>query len=401
MEDLSQLYEVQSRLLGHIRTSFVRSLDKEINWDSRLVSLKGARGTGKTTLFLQHIKNMSEPLRAKSLYASLDFIWFSRHSLYDLADSFYKSGGLYLFLDEVHKYPFWAQEIKNIYDSFPALHIAFTGSSLLEILNSRSDLSRRALSYTLNGLSFREFVNLRTCNEFSAVTLDDILTRHTQIANDIVANIKPLQFFDEYLRIGFYPYFIEGEQEYPLRLQETANMILEVELPMLRNVNTAFIPRLKQLLAIIAESVPFIPNITKIASLIGIGRETLMQYLAYFDEACLTRSLYKKSRGISALQKPDKLYLENTNLMYVLGGSNTNGGNVRETFAANQLSCTHTINYTDAGDFLVDGTYTVEVGGQNKTRSQIKDVADSYVAADGIESGHGSYIPLWLFGWMY
>jgi predicted AAA+ superfamily ATPase len=329
----------------------------------------------------------------------------------DLADRFVKRGGTHLFLDEIHKYPEWARVIKNLYDDYPELSIVFTGSSLLEILNARADLSRRAIVYTMQGLSFREYLNLTAGTAFPVYALEDILHNHEKISAEICASIKPFRYFAAYLQAGYYPYFTEGPDLYPMRLEETVAMILEMELPLLRGVETAYIPKIKQLLAVISESAPFIPNISKLGERIGINRQTLIAYIQYLAEARLTRNLYKEAGGISVLQKPDKLFLENTNLMYLFKGPLWDKGNVRETFLANQLAYEHAITFPDAGDFLVDGKYLIEVGGKNKTRRQLKAAdaeaelsgADSaaWVAADDIEYGYDKKIPLWLFGFLY
>ncbi|MDR0877582.1 MAG: AAA family ATPase [Treponema sp.] len=397
---MEELLEQSARRIARTDMGFIRSLAAQVQWKSRLIGIRGARGTGKTTLLLQHIKNTFGDTN-RVLYVSLDNLWFSRHSLQELADSFTKRGGTHLFLDEAHKYPQWAQVIKNLYDDYPDLSIAFTGSSLLEILNARADLSRRAVVYTMQGLSFREYLNLSAGTSFPVYTLEELLSQHEKLSADIVKTVKPFQYFPEYLKTGYYPYFMEGLDVYPMRLEETISMILEIELPLLRRVETAYIPKLKQLLSIISESAPFIPNISKLSERIGINRQTLLSYIRNLEEAHLTRSLFKQAQGISALQKPDKLFLENTNLMYLFKGSNWDTGNVRETFLANQLAYTHKIEFPPEGDFLVDGIHTIEVGGKRKTRKQLGEISNGYIASDDIEYGYDRKIPLWLFGFLY
>lgn len=398
---MEYLIEQFRRKIAQTQTRFVRSIHDDIHWDSRLVGIRGARGVGKTTLLLQHIKKTFAEDLNKVLYVSLDNLWFSNHSLPELADSFVKKGGTHLFLDEVHRYPGWSQILKNLYDDYPELFITFTGSSLLHLLDAKADLSRRAVVYTMQGLSFREYLALAARMVFPALSLEQILKEHEALAADIVKEIKPFQFFPAYLQTGYYPYFAEEPDTYALRLEETINMTLELELPLLRKLDIAYIPKLKQLLSIIAESAPFIPNVSKLSEKIGINRQTMLTYLGYLAEAKLVRPLYRDAHGISALQKPDKLYLENTNLMYVFRKQSADIGNARETFLANQLACSHELSFTDTGDFVVDGSITVEVGGKNKTRRQIKNISDSYVAADNIEYGFGRKIPLWLFGFLY
>lgn len=381
-------------------TRFIRSIMCKIDWNDRLIGIRGARGVGKTTLLLQRMKKYLG-ISSEALYASLDNLWFSEHSLLSLVDFFVKRGGKYLFLDEVHKYPKWSQALKNIYDDHKELKVVFTGSSLLEILNARADLSRRAIVYDLQGLSYREFLNITQKTDFEEVSFDDILKSHKEISDEILSKVKPLQFFDDYLKYGYYPFFTEGLAKFPYRLEEVVNLILEVELPLLRNIEPAYVPKIKQLLQIISESVPFIPNIDKLSNRIGIHRNTLLSYLYYLQETCLTNQLHKDISGVNKLQKPDKIYLENTNLAYVLAENNTETGNMRETFFLNQLSHNHTVEFPNNGDFWVDKKYLFEIGGKNKTGKQLKDSPNSFIVSDNIEYGFDNKIPLWQFGMLY
>ena len=381
-------------------TRFIRSIMDKIDWNDRLIGIRGARGVGKTTLLLQRIKkylgNTDE-----ALYVSLDNLWFAEYSLLDLVDFFVKRGGKFLFLDEVHKYPNWSQAVKNIYDDFPDLKVVFTGSSLLEILNARADLSRRAIVYEIQGLSYREFLNITQKTDFQSFALSDILKNHKEVSDEILQKIKPLQFFGDYLRYGYYPFFTEGVTRFSYRLEEVVNLILEVELPLLRNVEPAYIPKIKQLLQIVAEAVPFVPNIDSLSKRIGIHRNTLLSYLYYLQETQLTNHLHKDISGVNRLQKPEKIYLENTNLAYTLAENNTDIGNMRETFFLNQLSYNHTVEYPNSGDFWVDKKILFEIGGKNKSGRQIKDASNAFIVADDIEYGFGNKIPLWQFGMLY
>jgi hypothetical protein len=397
---MKSLQEKFYRKIQETSLAFVRGEMDTIVWDARLIGLKGARGVGKTTLILQYIKK-NLPLNEETLYVSLDNIWFAENKLIDLTDSFVKQGGKFLFLDEVHKYANWAQELKNIYDDYPKLKIVFTGSSLLEILNARADLSRRVVVYTMQGLSYREYLNLILKVDLPIFTLEDIVINHVSIAQKLNFEMKPLQHFDSYLKSGYYPFFQEEPSLYYQRLEEVINLILEIELPLLRKVDIAYVIKLKQLLQIISQSVPFMPNISKLSERIGINRNTLISYLFYLQEAHITKNLYKDAKGITQLQKPDKIFLENTNLQYAFSQNNTNSGNIRETFFVNQVSFKHLTEYTDDGDFSVERTYTFEIGGGNKTGKQIKHIKNSYVVADTIEYGSGNKIPLWLFGFLY
>ena len=398
---MDKLIEKFRKKIAQTDIRFSRSLMNDIAWNSRLIGIKGARGIGKTTLILQYIKLHLRDELESVLYVSLDDIWFSEHRLVNLAENFVKHGGKYLFLDEVHKYPQWSVEIKNLYDDYPELKIIFTGSSLLEILNARADLSRRAVIYTMQGLSFREYLNMVLGTDFNRFLLPEILDNHLDISTEILHQIKPLQYFPHYLNHGYYPFFSEGQELYHIRLAEIINMVLEVELPLLRNVNIAYVNKIKQLLYIISESSPFIPNISKLSERIGINRETLLSYLHYLNEAHILFSLYKEAHGISLLQKPDKIYLDNSNLMYALSSQNADKGNVRETFFANQLHYKHEVTVVPKGDFHIDNEFIFEIGGQNKSCKQIKSHPNAFIAADGIEYGFKNKIPLWMFGFLY
>lgn len=398
---MEALIENYQKKLQFTPTNFVRSALATINWNARLIGIKGARGIGKTTLLLQYIKlNLSDVIE-QTLYVSLDSFWFNNNRLYDLAQSFTKRGGKYLFLDEVHKYPQWAQEIKNIYDDFPELKVVFTGSSLLEILNARADLSRRAVMYNMQGFSFREYLAIETGITLPQLTLKEILENHVKEATKINEQLKPFQHFENYLKQGYYPFYQEQPELYQMRLEEVINMILEIELPLLRGVDLSYIHKVKQLLLIIAESVPFVPNVSKLSEKIGINRTTLLSYLHYLQEVNLTINLFKDANGISLLQKPSKIYLENTNLIFTLSPNNANTGNIRETFFANQVAHEHQITYTEQGDFLVNNTHVFEIGGKNKTTKQIINLPSAFVVADDIEYGFQNKIPLWLFGFLY
>lgn len=390
------------RKLNYISLGFTRSLMTKINWNARMIGIKGARGVGKTTLMLQHIKLHYEH-DPSVLYASLDDIWFSGNKIVDLADRFVKQGGKLLFLDEVHKYPDWSRELKNIYDDFPELKIVFTGSSLLEILNSRADLSRRAIVYSMQGLSFREYLNLELGLDLKEYSLDDIILNHIKYSGDITSVLKPLKYFKKYLETGYYPFYREVPDLYFSRLGEIINMIIESELPILRGVDIAYSSKLKQMLLIISESAPFIPNISKLSERIGINRNTFITYLNYLMEAGLLRNMYRDAYGITRLQKPEKIFLENTNLAHSFGVKAPDKGNLRETFLANQLSYNHPLIIPKNGDFMTPGGLIFEIGGINKdSRQLIKgSVQNGFIAADDIEFGNANKIPLWMFGFLY
>lgn len=397
---MEKIIEKSHGRLSLVDTTFVRSLADRIDWSSRLIGIRGARGVGKTTLLLQYMKQ-KHGFANNALYCSLDDIWFAEHRLSDLVDIFVKRGGRYLFLDEVHTYPPWLREIKNFYDNYPNLHIVFTGSSLLNILNARSDLSRRADMYMMQGLSFREYLAMFHNIVMPAYSLSDILSNHIDISLSTLEICKPLQFFSDYLKYGYYPFSLDNLSRYYFRLEEVVNMILEIELPLLRGVDRAYVHKLKQLLQIVSRSAPFVPNISKLAERIGVARATLITYLNYLEEVRLLNLIYKDAGGVAKLQKPDKLFLENSNLAYMLGAEQIDKGGVRETFFINQLSYLHSVNYSAVADFFVDGKFTFEVEGRKKTKRQIGGVENSYIVSDDIEFGTENRIPLWIFGLMY
>jgi hypothetical protein len=398
MEELFNRYQ---RISQKIQTDFVRSFMQEVNWNARLIGIKGARGVGKTTLLLQYLKINFTDNRALTLYVSLDSFAFRGKTLLGLADEFVRNGGKHLFLDEVHKYPNWAQELKNIYDDYSELQIVFTGSSLLEILNSRADLSRRVVIYHMQGLSFREYIMLETGIYFAPLTLESILKNHLNLAGLINAKIKVFPHFEKYLKQGYYPFYREELDLYEHRVEEVINMMLEIELPLLRGMDIGLVPKIKQLLVIISESVPFVPNIVHLSQKIEIHRTTLMSYLFYLQELGLTFHLVKEAGGSVRLQKPAKIYLENTNLMYVLSSLSANRGNVRETFFANQVGYKHKISFHEKTDFLVNNTYAFEIGGKDKSKKQISGMENAYIVSDEIEYGYQNKIPIWLFGFLY
>lgn len=399
---METLFEKFHKKLAATSTDFTRSVMDEIAWnEARLIGIKGARGVGKTTLLFQYIKLHLSHKIEEVLYISLDNLYFNNNNLLAIIDQFVKRGGNYLFIDEVHRYPNWSQELKNAYDDYPELRIVFTGSSMLEILNARADLSRRAVVYTMGGLSFREYLSIKNIHTFEQYTLNDILKNHQEYTIQISQEIRPLQWFQSYLEGGYYPYFIESESLYRTKVEEVVRMMLEIELPALRGLENQYILKIKQLLMVLAESVPFTPNVSKLAERIGINRNTLITYLKNLQDVGLTMHLFSETSGITRLQKPEKIYLENTNLMYALNPNQVNIGSIRETFWMNQLSQLHNVTLPQQGDFLIDNQYTFEIGGKGKSNRQIKQVNNAYIVKDDIEIGSQGVIPLWLFGFLY
>ncbi len=312
---MENLRKQHINLLNRINSDFERYLMNNLPWNDKMMGIKGARGVGKTTLLLQYIKK-TYSYSEEALYVSLDNLFFSENKLIDLIDDFVTKGGKHIFIDEVHKYTDWSVEFKNIYDQYPDLKVAFTGSSLLHILSSKADLSRRALIFNINGLSFREYLNFKYGTGFTPFVLDDILQDHISISLDIIEKVKPLKYFNEYLQWGYYPFFIDDVEYYFQRLQEIINMTIDIELPLLRGVNPLKTNKIKQLLFIIAQSSPFKPNISKLAAKIGVTRNTMNEYIKILADAKLLNLLNKNATGINLLQKPDKIFLENTNLAF-------------------------------------------------------------------------------------
>ncbi len=397
---MDKLISRHIELLKNTSLKFERYAIHELPWNKRLIGIRGARGVGKTTLLLQYIKK-TYGFDESALYVKLDDVYFYDNKLIDLADDFVSRGGKHLFIDEVHKYVNWAAELKNIYDYHPGLRVAFTGSSLLQILTANADLSRRALVYKLQGLSFREFLAMKTNQHFKPLALKDILYDGVNISVQVNDKLKPLKYFDEYLRVGYFPFFDDEHHLFYQRLQEVINLILEVELPGLRKTDISKVHKIKQLLFVISNSVPFQPNISALADKTQISRRVLLEYLHHLSDARILMPFYRDSRGVSLLQKPQKLFLENTNYIFLLAEENANKGNLRETFFLNQLSHRHSVTYSDSGDFVVDDKYTFEVGGKNKSANQIKNMENAFLVSDDISIGTKKRIPLWLFGFLY
>ncbi len=397
---MEELFTQSQALVSIVQTQFMRHLHQSIHWENRLIGIVGARGTGKSTLLLQRIKqhfsNSSE-----AIYLTLDDIYFTENRLVETIRSFHQRGVTHFFLDEVHKYPSWSREIKNLYDLNPLLNIVFTGSSMIDILKQEVDLSRRTVMYHLSGLSFREYLNFAEGTSFSAISLDDVF-RHQQDATEIILKeIKPFQYFKEYLNYGYYPFFKENLPTYHHRLKKIVALIVESDLHFIEGISIENIRKIHQLLYILSAQVPFKPNISKLSERIGLHRNTLTQYLHYLEKAKLINMLGAGGKSIGTLQKPDKLFLDNTNLAFALAKEATNIGSLRETFFLNQLSNVSSITLAQKGDFLIDEKYTVEVGGAGKDNRQLKGVEQAYIAADDVERGAFNKIPLWLFGFLY
>jgi predicted AAA+ superfamily ATPase len=381
-------------------TKLVREFANNIDWSNRLIGVKGSRGVGKTTMILQYIKLNHKPNHTV-LYVSLDSLYFTQNTLYDLVDNFYKKGGQFLAIDEVHKYANWAIEVKNIYDDMPNLKMVFTGSSLLHLNQSKADLSRRAVMYEMPGLSFREFLFFEKGIHLPVYELQDLLSNHVEVAMSVLESVKPLEYFSKYLDYGYFPFYLENKNSFHQKLSETVLTVLEVDVAQFAKIQTGNVVYLKKLLAIISNSVPFKPNMNSLSERTGISLNTMKGYLKLLHDAELLQLLYVTGKGINSLNKPEKIYLGNTNLIYNQAGANPNMGNIRETFFYSQVKVKNKVEATVAADFLVNESYTFEIGGKNKTKKQIKGLADAFVVKEDIEIGSGNTIPLWLFGLMY
>lgn len=398
---MEKLFQYSASRINTVSLAFKRYLLDKIAWNNRLIAITGARGIGKTTMLLQYIRENLNQKPDEVLYVSLDDLYFSKNTIVDFAGEFAKRGGKFLFLDEVHKYKNWSQELKNIYDYFGELKVVVTGSSALDIYKGTADLSRRALLYKMPGLSFREFLLLKYGHSFPVLTLDSVLNNAASAIEPILQQIKPIKLFEEYLFSGYYPFFMEDESNFHDRLRQIVNHVLEVDLPAVETVDFMAVHNLKRLLAVIAEMVPFKPNLSKLSQQVGVSRETLLKYLYLLAKADLLMVLETDTFGISKMNKPEKVYLNNANLMAALTANMVNAGTTRETFIFNQLKQMHQVSYTGQGDLFVANTYTIEVGGMNKKRKQIEGLQNAFIAADNIEFAYQNKIPLWLFGFLY
>jgi len=401
--------ELQNKQLVKVQNLQKRYLYDSIDWQGRLNIIVGMRGTGKTTLMLQNIQNNFSH-NQEALYITGDHTLTHQFGLFEIAWEFEKQGGKHLSIDEVHKYPNWQQELKNIYDSFPGLTLVVSGSSSVDIIKGQYDLSRRASLHTLRGLSFREYLNFTLPeNTFTPVPLSDILQRTHQISTEITRiieshSLKVLPLFQKYFQFGYYPYFLEGEDDYLLKLNNALSKVLYEDIPAVFHVKAQSIHIMQKLLYFIATSHPFILNISGIASDFGIAKETVYAYLDYLRKAGLIRFVNRSHKGARLARKPEKIYLENSNLFYAVGYENNltaNTGAMRESYVSNQLTSCHALQTAKKGDFLVDNTYIFEIGGKRKSRKQIHDLQEAYLIKDNIETGSHGVIPLWLLGFLY
>ena len=401
---MESLFKRHDAYLSTVPMEYIRDFMQRVNWQSRLIVIRGPKGVGKSTLMQQYIKQNFSAGDRHILYCSADTNYFAAHTLLDLAENFVKMGGKWLFIDEVHKYPGWCREIKEIYDLYRELHIVLSGSSLIQINDGQADLSRRIIVYDMPGLSLREFLHLDVGLDIQPVSLQQLLENPAKFCMEIISLCHPLEHFSRYLQFGYYPFYFEQKQEYYDKLENTINYIIDVELTKFRGLDVGYTRQVKALLHVISQMTPYEVDIAKLSKASGISRLSTLKYLAHLEEACLIRRLFTDLKTVTDLQKPDKIYLDNSNLLYLLSLERPEIGTVRETFFANQLaSAGHTVEYAGykKGDFRIDENIVIEVGGQDKDFSQIADQENAYVAADDIESAYMRKIPLWAFGFLY
>lgn len=396
---MERIYEISRRLIQNTDFPHRRYLYDRIAWSDPLIMLKGARGVGKTTLMLQRCREIPD----SSVYASLDQLWFNDHTITDLADYHYKHGGTHIFLDEVHLYarPNWEQELKNIHDSYPGLNIVFTGSSLLHLNTKAADLSRRMVEYDLRGLSFREYLNFTSPNTLPPFSLQDILKRHTEIAPLVTENTKVIAKFEQYLEKGYYPFFLHtSELSYSQRVERLVRAVIDIDIPAISKIEYETQLKLKKLLVLLAEHIPYVPNVTALSRDIAVSRNQLMKFFHLLNEGAIIRILTDAARQPKSPAKPEKILFDNPSVIHALG-LKSRSGTVRESFAASMLSMCGRLHAPKTGDILLDRNYLFEVGGRGKGFSQIADRPDSYVLADNLEYGFGNKIPLWMIGLIY
>jgi len=397
---MDTLLEQSEYLLSHTSLDFKRYLFEEIKWNNRLIGIKGARGTGKTTLVLQWLKTQNLPV-SKAAYFSLDDLYFSNNSLKETILQFYKKGGKILVLDEVHKYKNWSTEIKNIYDVYKDIKIIFTGSSIIDINRQQGDLSRRVIMYELSGSSYREFLSLNYNFQLPVFSLDKILKDAGDLKKLLPNSFRPLEHFNEYLQTGYYPFYQEDKETVHQRINQLIRMIVEYDMAELKDFDIRNAKKVLQLIYVVAQQVPFKPNLVALANKTDIHRNSLNNYLQYLEQARLISLLQPAGKSVAVLQKPEKIYLDNSNLLFALVEQQVEKGNLRETFFRSQVNVVSKINMPISGDFLVDNKYTFEIGGKSKSQKQIAGIKNSWIVKDDLEFPIGNNLPLWMFGFVY
>lgn len=399
---MDSLIKKHDRLLQITPMSIIRQWANNINWNARLLAIRGPKGVGKSTMMRQYIKQHYELLDRQVLYVSCDDSYFYSHTLLELAELFYLSGGKHLFIDEIHKYDNWSREIKEIYDFYPTLRLVISGSSLLALMEGDADLSRRCVNHDIQGLSFREFLHFYKDIEMPIYPLEQVLENPSSIIEQMNSKGRPVALFHEYLKYGYYPYYLENEIDYYSAIQQVVNHTIDVELPKICKVDVANTRKIKSLLTMLCATEPFQVDISKMSIQSGLKRETVLTYLNYMSKAKLIQLLYSDMVNIKRLQKPDKIYIDNPNMLYAWSTTPVKIGTIREIFAVNQLASTHNVEFGKRnGDFRVDGKYTFEIGGEDKNFSQIANIPNSYILSDNMETAIGHKLPIWAIGFLY
>ena len=398
-DDISILISRYYQKLNSTNLNFIRYLYKRINWQARIIGIKGARGVGKSTLLIQRIK-MFHKNPEEAIYISLDDMWFSSHSLEDLVEFLYARGIKYFYIDEVHRYPMWNRVIKNLYDFYSDINIVYTGSALLAIDNAVADLSRRQSLYTLWGMSFREYLEYEDIISISPISLPELLSGHVALSMQLSNSIPILKHFEDYLDHGYYPFYKENPRDFSMRLAEVVKIVIENDIPETEEISFSTVTKLKTLMMVIAENAPLEPNISKLAERLECSRELCVKMLGLLDRSRLIQQMFKHPRTYKQMRGADKILGGDTNILHALTGT-VNIGTSRETFFVNQLQAIGEVIIADHGDYIIDGKYTFEIGGSGKKFSQIADIPDSYLAVDNIVTGFGARIPLYLFGMLY
>ncbi len=398
---LDNIRRLEKKILKEVSSTYKRYLHNTIDFNSNMIGIVGARGVGKTTLLLQYLQGLKAKEDSyKSLYFSYDYPSHVDIKLIDLVEEFVKKGGVYLIIDEIHKYKDFALDLKAIYDFYPRLKVIFTGSCATSIYNSQADLSRRVVLYYMNGMSYREFLELKYDIRLPSYSLEDILENSVDIVDKLEDKFLPLELFDEYLTFGYYPFYFKDKNQYLGLLNATINQTIDIDLVNLGLIKQNFTIKLKKLLLIISESNPFELNITKVSANVGVSRNTLYSYLHHLNNGGLLNIVNSNKKGIGKLSKPEKLYLNNTNMFYTFN-SDSKVGTIRETFFVSMLKHLYNLEVPQKGDFIIDNKYTVEIGGESKNFTQIKDIKDSYLVIDTDSTQNAHKIPLWLFGFLY
>lgn len=401
---MKNLFDKHVRFYKQTPMSIIRQCGLEINWDTPLLALRGSKGVGKSTIMLQYIKQHYSISDRTVLYCSCDGAYFASHTLLDLVNQFYKNGGKHLFLDEIHKYPNWSREIKEIYDLYPSMRIVISGSSLLSLQEGDADLSRRCVNHDIQGLSFREFLHFYHGIDVPKYSLEQLLANPWPLVEEVNDKCRPLQYFQDYLQYGYYPYYLQLKNiiDYNTTIEQVVGYIVDDELPRICKVDVQNTRKIKALINILAISVPYEIDVKRLSIQSALQRTTVLEYFNYLNKANILNLLYSDYYNAKKMQKPDKILMDNSNMLYALASQPVNIGTVRETFAVNQLSRSHLVEYAKTGgDLRVDGKYVFEIGGADKDFAQIADMPDSYILADDIEYPSGNKLPLWIIGFLY